>query len=1308
MSFTESNTVEQMILDAATSLDKVARASGLRGHRQDACATLHEELPAGWVGSLGKEFKPAKWTFVEPARVPRQPGDVMVETWVREALIALNPEIAAHPDRADEVIYALRAILLAVDGDGLVRANENFTQWLRGEKTMPFGPDGEHVPVRLIDFGGHSQDGCATLLGSRNRLTVTNQWTYRKGDTGFQPVTRPPKQGDTGFQPVTSPSHTQNGGAPLERRFDLVFLVNGLPLVIGEAKTPTRSSVTWFDGAHQVNEIYEKEVPAMFVPNVFSFATEGRCLRFGSIRMPIDLWGPWRLESPHPSQTSLPLREGLETEGTLDSVRRDVSSLLRPEVVLDILQHFTLFATDKKHRRIKVICRYQQYETTNKIVARVVAGYPKKGLIWHFQGSGKSLLMVFAAQKLRLHPRLGNPTVLIVVDRIDLDTQITATFNAADVPNMIGVERRDELQRLLRQDVRKVLITTIHKFSEGDPAHPPAQSDTGFQPVTRPPKQGDTGFQPVTHPPQKSAASPFYNPDAPLSKTRRNLPHWKQDGKTYFITFRLADSLPASRRRELERDRAEWTRIHGDVHPSELPPVARDRYFELFHERVQEWLDAGDGSCLLDRPAARKIMAHALRHFDGARYHLGEFVVAGNHVHVLVTPEPGEDLSAILHSWKSFTAKAINKEVGRTGSLWMDETFDHLVRSEAQLRKFEGYIRGHREYGAGEGSVGGHRQDACATLWNARSNIIVMVDEAHRTQEGDLGRKMREALPNAFLFGLTGTPINRADRNTFWAFGADEDVQGYMSRYSFQDSIRDKATLPLHFEAPSVRLQIDKAAIDDAYQEITGDLSEQDRDDLAKRAAKMAVLVKNPERVRAVVEHIVRHYQAKVEPNGFKAQVVVFDRECCVLYKKAMDENIGPEASAIVMSTAPGDPESWRSHNREKDAEERLLDRFRDAADPLKFVIVTSKLLTGFDAPVLQAMYLDKPMRDHNLLQAICRVNRTYGQAKTHGLIVDYIGIFDDVARALDFDEKSVQQVVSNIDELRKALPVHMHKCLVFFPGVDRTVGGYEGLMAAQQHLPDNATRDRFAASYSVLGTIWEALSPDPCLGAYATDYKWLTQVYESVKPVSGNGRMLWHRLGSKTIDLIHQNVHVDAVRDDIETLVLDAEVLDGILKDVHPAKRAREVEIKLVARLRKHAGNPRFKALGERLEKVRERHEQGLLNSLEFLKAILEIARDTVEAEKLVEPETEPDRALAALTELFNEVKGKHTHVIVERIVADIDAIVRQVRFDGWQATAQGEREVKQALRRALLKYKLHTDQDLFDKAYGYIRQHY
>ena len=241
-----------------------------------------------------------------------------------------------------------------------------------------------------------------------------------------------------------------------------------------------------------------------------------------------------------------------------------------------------------------------------------------------------------------------------------------------------------------------------------------------------------------------------------------------------------------------------------------------------------------------------------------------------------------------------------------------------------------------------------------------------------------------------------------------------------------------------------------------------------------------------------------------------------------------------------------------------------------------------------------------------------------------------------------------------------------------------------------------------------MLGRIWEALSPDACLNAYQTDFRWLTQVYESVKPVSGNGKLLWHRLGAKTIELINNNVHVEAVRDDIDVIMLDAVLVDNILKDANPGKKAKEIEIKLIARLRNHQNDPRFRELGERLEKIKDKHEQGLLNSLEFLKAILELAKETVELENRVEPEEEQDRAIAALTDLFNEVKSKNTAVIVERVVTDIDSIVRGVRFDGWQSTAQGEREVKQALRRALLKYKLHTDQDLFDRAYGYIEQYY
>lgn len=241
-----------------------------------------------------------------------------------------------------------------------------------------------------------------------------------------------------------------------------------------------------------------------------------------------------------------------------------------------------------------------------------------------------------------------------------------------------------------------------------------------------------------------------------------------------------------------------------------------------------------------------------------------------------------------------------------------------------------------------------------------------------------------------------------------------------------------------------------------------------------------------------------------------------------------------------------------------------------------------------------------------------------------------------------------------------------------------------------------------------MVSRLWEALSPDPSLQPHKADYRWLTQVYESVKPPSGNGKLLWHTLGAKTIELVHDNVHLETVRDDLDTLVMDAEVFEGLLDAKDPEKKSKEIEIKLVARLSRHKDNPKFVALGERLEKLKERHEQGLLHSLDFLKELLTLAKEVLEAEQQVDPVDEQAKAKAALTELFTEAKNGETPVVVERIVADIDGIVRIVRFPGWQDTKAGEREVQKALRKVVyVKYKI-KDQDLFDKAFGYIRQYY
>ncbi len=946
------------------------------------------------------------FTYIPAEQLNRALTDVMVENMVKSALIRLNPEIAQEPDRADEVIHRMRSVILSAQAHSVVTNNEIFKKLFFENNSYPFGENNRMVSIKFFDY----------IDFTKNEYVVTNQWVY----------------------PM------ENGG----KRLDVVVLINGFPLVIGEAKTPVRAAITWADGASDILD-YERSIPGMFVSNVFSFATEGKCYRYGGVNTPIAFWGPW-----HTPEN--------KKEGSLADVARSVAAMIKPEIILDILQYFTLFATDKKHRKIKIVCRYQQYEGANLIVERVKAGYPKKGLIWHFQGSGKSLLMVFAAGKLRMIPELKNPSVVIVDDRIDLETQITADFNSADIPNLYSASSKQELVDFFVQDIRKIMITTVFKFGEVD------------------------------------------------------------------------------------------------------------------------------------------------------------------------------------------------------------------------------------------------------SVLNERDNIILMVDEAHRTQEGDLGEKMRMALPNAFFFGLTGTPINRADKNTFYTFGATEDKSGYMSRYSFSDSIRDEATLPLHFEAVPVDLHINQTVVDNAFEELTKDLDKFDKAELAKRF-NVESIMKAPDRVKNVCEHIAEHFNTKVTPNGFKAQVVCYDRECCVLYKKELDHLLGEEASTIVMHTAGDKADAYKAWKRDRDEESKVLDRFRDPADPLKIVIVTSKLLTGFDAPILQTMYLDKPMKDHTLLQAICRTNRLYGGGKTHGLIVDYIGIFDNVANALCFDEKAVQQVVTNIDAIKIELPKWMEKCLFYFNGVDRTIEGFEGLMAAQDCLPTAKEKDAFAADFAVLTKAWEAISPDPFLSQYKYDYVWLSKVYESVRPISGQGKLIWLALGAKTIDLVHQNTTVEAVRDDLDVLVMNADIIDEFLSaQGDPKKKSKEIEIKLVARLNKHKGDPKFQKLGERLEELRLRHEQGLVQSVEFLKLLLQLAKDTLDAEKDVNPAEEQDKAKAALSELFVDVKTQNTPVIVERIVEDIDEIVKIVRFDGWQDTDAGRQEVTKALRKVIyLKYKI-KDNELFDKAYSYVEMYY
>lgn len=206
-----------------------------------------------------------------------------------------------------------------------------------------------------------------------------------------------------------------------------------------------------------------------------------------------------------------------------------------------------------------------------------------------------------------------------------------------------------------------------------------------------------------------------------------------------------------------------------------------------------------------------------------------------------------------------------------------------------------------------------------------------------------------------------------------------------MSKYSFSDSICDRATLPLNFEPVPVDLRVDKDTMDREFDVLTEGLSDAERGELSRRINMKAIMY-NDARIHKVRAHIAKHFTEKIRPNGYKAQVVVYDHPCCIKYKAELDKVLGEKCSTILMDTNNDKADEYKPYRRTKDEEAKTLDRFREPHDPLEIVIVTTKLLTGFDAPILQVMYLDKPMKDHTLLQVICRTNRTYDEGKTNGL----------------------------------------------------------------------------------------------------------------------------------------------------------------------------------------------------------------------------------------------------------------------------------------------------------------------------------
>jgi len=583
-----------------------------------------------------------------------------------------------------------------------------------------------------------------------------------------------------------------------------------------------------------------------------------------------------------------------------------------------------------------------------------------------------------------------------------------------------------------------------------------------------------------------------------------------------------------------------------------------------------------------------------------------------------------------------------------------------------------------------------HKFDDIPERINERSNVFVLVDEAHRTTGGDLGNYLMGALPNATYVGFTGTPIDKTayGKGTFKVFGT-EDPKGYLDKYSIRESIEDGTTVPLHYQLAPNELQPDRETMEQefwALAELEGVSEIEELNRVLDRAVNLRNMLKNEDRVDQVAAFIAEHYEKVVRPMGYKAFVVAVDREACALYKDALDRVLDPSMSRVVISAGHNDPEHLAAHHISAADEKEVRKAFRKPGQRPEILIVTEKLLTGYDAPILYCMYLDKPMRDHVLLQAIARVNRPYededGRRKTRGQIVDFVGIFDKLERALAFDSEDISGVVEGIEVLKARFEVLIEQGRTEF--LPLAVGSSEDKKAESvlEQFRDREEREGFYKYFRELEELYEILSPDAFLRSFLKDYEALVSMYRLLRSCYEPNVPVDRSFLRKTARIVQEHTRTDRVAEPSEGHEIDAETLRRLAGEDKPDTVKVFNLIKAIYRLvadREH-DQPYLIPIGERARAIAEAFEKRQISSQQAL----------AELEELV---GEYREAVAERQESQLSSEGFGVYWLLQREgVAQAREIAQQAaeafsQYPHWKQSDEQERHVRTALYRGLIE---------------------
>jgi type I restriction enzyme, R subunit len=894
----------------------------------------------------------------------------------------LYQQVKAFNPKYSETSSTLITQLSSFKAD--IYGNRDFLAHLRNEGKYFYAAEDRELDLTLIDYS----DLTVPPAQRRNVYEVTEEFAFHNGQYG--------------------------------NRADVVFLINGIPILIIECKNANKAEAIAL-GVDQLRR-YHTETPELLVPHQIFTATEAIGFAYGvtwnMVRRNIFDWKSEEL-------------------GNLEAKVKSFCDIPR---LLGLLKNYIIFA-EKDEDLNKYILKQHQTTAVEKVIDRALDPQKNRGLVWHTQGSGKTFTMIKAAEILFKAAPGDKPTILLMIDRNELEDQLLKNLAALGLNNIAHADKIQKLVQLLQSDYRGIIVSTIQKF--------------------------------------------------------RDLP--------------------------------------------------------------------------------------------------------------------------------------------------------------AQV--------------------------------NQRQSIYVLIDEAHRTTGGDLGNFLMAGLPNATFIGFTGTPIDKTDqgKGTFKTFNLDEDgnpidKSGYLDKYSMADSIEDQTTLSLYYNLAPNQLLVPTEVLEAEFLALADTEGISDIDELNKildRAINLKNFLKAPKRIKKVAQSVVDHYQQNVEPLGYKAFLVAVDREACAYYKDALDQILPPEYSEVVYTGNHNDNENLKRFHLDSKREKQIRKSFTKPGEFPKILIVTEKLLTGFDAPILYAMYLDKPLRDHTLLQAIMRVNRPYENEaqemiKPHGFVLDYVGILKRINTALAFDSKEINTVLKDIKLLKSLFKQKMEAIApAYIPLIENNFNDKD-VDHLIEHFRDKERRKAFFKEYKEIEMLYEIISPDAFLRDYLNDYGTLSAMYEVVRQAYTKRINVDREFQRKTNALVQSYIDSSDIPTVTDFIEINAETIETINQQT---KGEATKVINLIKSIERQAqeskGDPALLLLSERAKSIQESYEERQTTTN---KALAELCNAIEERERGQKEQAQ--KGLDSLTYFIY-------CTLRDQNVPNAEEVSKQigqgfVEFPNWQRSEKDLREVR------------------------------